>query len=113
MKQRRENRNLCAELLTIRWTDGAGDTRNEVGTLEDISETGACLHLENSIPLGSVVTLLYPEGEYLGKIKYCIYQEIGFVLGIEFDEGYRWSKSDFQPAHLLELPPAKKKSTVM
>src|SRR5713226_2011609 len=104
MKQRREKkRNMCAELLTIRWSEDDGRSREEMVTLEDISATGACLHLEHSIQPETEVSLHYPRGKYQGKVKYCTSQEIGYVLGIAFDEGYRWSKADFQPSHLLEL----------
>jgi hypothetical protein len=104
MKQRRENnRSMCAELLTIRWTDHDGATRSEVAGLEDISTTGACLNLEHSILPETEVALHYPNGKYLGKVKYCTYHETGYVLGIAFDEGYRWSRLDFEPSHLLEF----------
>ncbi|HYR83811.1 MAG TPA: PilZ domain-containing protein [Terriglobia bacterium] len=105
MKQRRENnRDMCAELLTVRWTDHDGLSQSVVATLEDISATGACLQMEHSILPGTEVCLHYPNGEYMGKVKYCIYQDLGYLLGIAFDEGYRWSKTDFEPLHLLELP---------
>jgi hypothetical protein len=104
MKQRRKkNRNMCAELLTIRWTEDDRRSRSEVANVEDISATGVCLHLEHSIPPGTEVSLRYPKGKYQGKVKYCTSQEIGYLLGIAFDNGYRWSKTDFQPSHLLEL----------
>ena len=78
MKQRREkNRNMCAELLTIRWSED-GRVRDEMVTLEDISATGACLHMELSIPPETDVSLHYPGGEYQGKVKYCTSQEIGY-----------------------------------
>lgn len=112
MKQRREtNRNLCAELVTIRWTDEDGGARSDVVALEDISATGACIHLEDPIPAETEVTLEHPNAKYLGRIKYCVFQEFGyFLVGIGFDKGYRWSKTDFQPSHLLELPVAGKSS---
>ena len=87
----------------ISWKEDDGRSRSETGTLEDISATGACLYLEHSIPAGTVVSLHYPKGKYQGKIKYCRFQEIGYSLGIAFDNRKRWSKLDFQPAHLLEL----------
>ena len=105
MKRRRENnRSLCAELLTIRWTDGDGSSRSEVVTLEDISATGACVQVEHVIPAETEVSLNYSGGQYLGKIKYCTYRDVAYFVGIAFDDGYRWSKEDFEPSHLLELP---------
>jgi len=106
MKQRREkNRVMCAELLTIRWTEGGGSCRSETVALEDITATGACLHLEHPIPAETKVSLHYENGKYEGVVKYCTCQETGYVLGIAFDDNYRWSRTDFEPSHLLELRP--------
>jgi hypothetical protein len=105
MKQRRESqRNMCAELVAIRWTDADGCQRTEPATLEDISATGVCLHLEHLIEPDTVVTVVHPTGVFQGTVKYCTYEEIGYFLGVAFEDGYRWSKTDFQPSHLLELP---------
>ena len=27
----------------------------------------------------------YPKGELLGKVRYCVYREFGYFLGIEFE----------------------------
>ena len=75
----RNDRNMCAELLTIRWSNEDGRRKTEVATLEDISPKGACLRLENPIPAETQVSLHYPKGKYEGKVKYCRYQEIGYV----------------------------------
>ena len=109
MKERREtDRNMCAELLSVRWTDDEGHGRLDVASLEDISPKGACLHVEHSLPIGTKVVVHYPNGKYSGTVKYCKLQPNGYILGIAFDDGYRWSKADFEPAHLLELPPSFK-----
>jgi PilZ domain len=104
MKDRRKNdRNMCAELLTVRWIE-EGRGRIEVAGLEDISPNGVCLQLENSIPVATPVSIYYQTGKYRGTVKYCTPNPIGYLIGIAFDKGYRWSKSDFEPSHLLELP---------
>jgi hypothetical protein len=38
----------------------------------------------------------------VGKVKYCVFREIGYFLGIEFEAGSRWSRNDFRPQHLLD-----------
>jgi hypothetical protein len=106
-----KKRNLCAALLMISWTDEEGHNRSEIGTLEDVSTAGACLHLEHSIPAETEVSLHYPKGKYQGKVKYCTSEEIGYSVGIAFNNSHRWCKLDFQPAHLVELRlPSPKKS---
>jgi len=96
-------RNLCADLLKIRWTDEAGSGRRELATLEDISPTGACLKVENEIPVGTTLTILYPRGSYQGRVKHCDPQRDWYFVGVEFTPGYRWSREQYEPAHLLQL----------
>jgi PilZ domain len=96
-------RSLCADLLKIRWTDESGSGHREVATLEDISPTGACLKIENAIPVGTKLTILYPNGSYQGRVKHCDPQMDWYFVGVEFAPGYRWSKEQFEPAHLLQF----------
>jgi hypothetical protein len=111
MKQRRkDDRNLCAEFISIRWTDADGQNRSELATLEDISATGACLLLEFSIPPETEISLHYPNGQYRGIVKYSTLDKTGYLHGIEFHPPDRWSKTDFEPSHLLELPLRRKQS---
>jgi hypothetical protein len=98
--RRKTKRNLCAALVRIGWSEEDGSNRTEVGTLEDISATGACLHLENPIPSDITVSLHHPKGRYKGKVKYCRSQEIGYLLGIAFEPGHHWTRFDFYPSHL-------------
>lgn len=93
----------------ISWTEEGGVTRMEIAALEDISATGACLHLEHHIPAEATVSLHHPKGKYEGKVRYCRSQEMGYLLGIVFDPGYRWTRLDFQPSHLLGLRVAQPK----
>jgi hypothetical protein len=101
--RRKKKRNLCADLIAISWTEKSGRIRSDMGTLQDISAAGACLHLEQSIPAGTGVSLYYPKGKYDAKVKYCRSEQSGYLVGIEFDPGYRWSRRDFQPSHLIDL----------
>ena len=110
MKQRRkDDRNLCAEFITVSWLDAEGQRRSQVATLEDISATGACVLLEFSIPPETEISLHYPKGQYRGKVKYSAEDKTGHLHGIEFHAPDRWSKSDFVPSHLLELPLFRRK----
>ncbi len=96
-------RSLCADLLKIRWTDESGTGHRELATLEDISRTGACLKVEKAIPVGTTLTILYPSGSYQGRVKHCDPQMDWYFVGVEFAPGYRWSKEQFKPAHLLQF----------
>jgi hypothetical protein len=104
MRERRsEIRMLCADLVEVNWKDAAGKRRKAQAVLEDISSSGACLQLESPVPLGVLVHWRSPKMEFSGLVRYCVYREIGYYLGVEFDDGSRWSKRVFKPQHLLDL----------
>ena len=44
----------------------------------------------------------YPNGELTGRVKYCVFREIGYFLGIEFEPGSRWSERHYRPQHMLD-----------
>ena len=102
LDRRVETRMLCADIVDVKWKDKSGRTRRGVANLEDISLSGACLQLENPIPLQTMVYITYPKGELLGKVRYCVYREIGYFLGVEFEPGCRWSQRQFRPQHMLD-----------
>lgn len=102
MDRRIEPRLLCADLVDVQWKDQTGRVRRSVANLEDISLSGACLQVDRPVPLGTPYRITYPKGVLLGKVKYCVFREIGYFLGIEFEVGSRWSRSDFRPQHLLD-----------
>lgn len=93
---------MCADLVDIHWRDQNGRLRRGVANLEDISLSGACLQVERPVSLGSTVNITHPNGELAGKVKYCVFREIGYFLGIEFEPGSRWSQREFRPQHLLD-----------
>jgi hypothetical protein len=100
--RRIEPRMLCADMVDVQWKDKSGRIRKGVANLEDISLSGACLQFDRPIPLQTDLSISYPKGELTGKVRYCVYREIGYFLGIEFEAGCRWSASHFKPQHLLD-----------
>jgi hypothetical protein len=93
---------LCADLVDIQWRDHTGRNRRGVANLEDISLSGACLQVERPVTLGCAIRITYPNGVLLGVVKYCVFREIGYFLGIEFDPGNKWSQRSYRPQHLLD-----------
>jgi len=100
--RRVEHRLLCADLVDVQWKDSSGRVRHGVANLEDISISGACLQVERPVPLGTRYRISYPKGLLSGTVKYCVFREIGYFLGIEFEPGTRWSRNEFRPQHLLD-----------
>ena len=93
---------LCADMLEVHWKDETGD-RQAMALLEDISPSGACLHLEIPIPSGTQIHWGFPKQQCGGTIRYCVYREIGYFIGVEFEAGFQWSKKTYLPQHLLDL----------
>src|SRR5438552_17549765 len=102
LDRRVEPRMLCADLVDVKWKDQTGRTRRGVANLEDISLSGACLQVDRPVVLGTTLLIGYPSGELTGKVKYCVFREIGYFLGVEFEPGSRWSQRHFRPQHLLD-----------
>lgn len=64
--------------------------------------SGACVQVDLPVPLNTVLRISYPKGNLQGKVCYCVYREIGYFLGVEFEPGFRWSLRSFRPQHLLD-----------
>ncbi|GIU75554.1 MAG: hypothetical protein KatS3mg004_2641 [Bryobacteraceae bacterium] len=100
--RRSEPRMLCADLVDVRWKDQSGKTRRAVANLEDISFSGACLQLETKVPVGAPMRITYAKGEYSGVVRYCMFKDIGYFVGVQFEPGCKWDEREFRPQHLLD-----------
>ena len=104
MQERRtEPRMLCADMVNVSWKDPMGKRRRLTGLLEDISVSGACLQLETAIPSGAEIRWSSRKKEFAGRVRYCVYREIGYFVGVEFAAGSKWSRRVYKPQHLLDL----------
>lgn len=101
-ERRNQTRMLCADLVDVRWKDETGRNKRVIANLEDISASGACLQMDEQIPLETRVRMSYPKGEFNGVVRYCVFREIGYFLGLEFENGTTWSHQEFKPMHLLD-----------
>ena len=102
-ERRSEVRLLCADMVEVRWKDRSGDQQGTTAILEDICVSGACLQVEAPIPLGVEILWDQPKQRFQGYVRYCVYREIGYFVGVEFDASFKWSKKAFKPQHLLDL----------
>lgn len=138
MSERRlENRFLCAELVTVNWVDAEAELesgsdessgnapdltsvtprhtsknapRIAEGVLEDISALGACVQVEDRIPLGAAISILAHHGgvdsggaRFSGYVSYCEYRDFGYFVGIRLSDETPWSTRAFEPEHLTNL----------
>ena len=103
MKERRiEARLLCADLLDVHWTDKSGRSHTALANLEDISISGACLQVDMPVPHETLLLIEHPKVELVGRVRYCVFRETGYFLGVQFEPGFRWTLRNFRPKHLLD-----------
>ncbi len=101
--ERREDRELCADLVKVQWQPESGPARSEWLILEDISPSGACIESEQPIPPDTVVSLEFAGEACQARIKYCRFDKINYLIGVHFEDGYRWSRRRFKPQHLIQF----------
>ncbi|HEU0118952.1 MAG TPA: hypothetical protein VFQ91_00380 [Bryobacteraceae bacterium] len=103
MAERRiEPRLLCADLVDIEWQDEHGQAQRAVANLEDISGLGACLQLEQEIPLRTIIRMTVMKNQYSGEVRYCVFREYGYFLGVQFEPGVKWNERTCKPLHLFD-----------
>jgi hypothetical protein len=101
--ERREDRELCADLVQVKWKIADGPERIEWAILEDISSSGACFVIEQAIPSNTIVALQFAADSLEARVKYCNPENSKYLLGVQFEQGYRWSRRRFKPQHLIQF----------
>ncbi|MFB3828270.1 MAG: hypothetical protein ACE15B_15995 [Bryobacteraceae bacterium] len=90
-------------MVEAAWRDPAGRTRKATALLEDICTSGACVQLDTPVPPGRRMRLRCGGKTLAGTVRYCVFREIGYFVGVEFARDRKWSRADFEPQHLLDL----------
>ena len=104
VKQKRfENRDLCADLVKVIWAPNFRQSCMDWAILGDISPSGACLEIDEPIPENTIVMLEFGGERCQAVVRYCKYDMVNYLLGVEFEEGYRWSSNRWEPKHLIQL----------
>jgi hypothetical protein len=119
MNERRfESRFLCADLVKADWMAGEDEFRTVEAVLEDISPVGACIQVEERIPLGVPIAISATsakdaankanpddggQASFFGIVSYCVYRDYGYFVGIRLSDETRWSQGVFNPQHLTNL----------
>ena len=100
MERRGEGRLWCSDLIRVR-REGA---RRAIlaANLEDISPSGACVLLEEPLPVATSVVLICRRSRFRGTVKYCVHHEVGYFAGVQFEAGQKWSRELYEPKHLLD-----------
>ena len=94
---------LCADMVQVCWKEDSGRKYKCTALLEDISRSGMCLQFEVPVPVGTRVDIHCPGEKLTGTVRYCMYREIGYFVGMELEGSTKWSRQQFEPQHLLDL----------
>ena len=101
--KRREDRELCADLVKVLWKTNSDKAQNDWAILEDISPSGACFEMERPILPNTEIVLEFPTDTCQAKVVYCRFDKVKYFVGVKFKQGYRWSRRKFKPQHLIQF----------
>jgi hypothetical protein len=101
-ERRIESRFLCADVVHLTCMESRR-VRTLEAMLEDISPVGACLQIEEDVPLSTEVALTAGDKTLYGVVSYCAYREYGYFVGIHFCDDTHWSRKVFEPDHLTSI----------
>ena len=102
-----EPRLLCSDLVTLLLHGPRVATRELTAVLEEISVHGACVQLEDAIPLETSVRFLFARSaggnDLTGTVIRCAQQPgLGYFAEIQFSPGCTWSPELYRPMHLFD-----------
>lgn len=95
-------RMMCSELVLVQWEDPPGNGCTATGILEDISGTGACVQLEVPVSEGARLSIRPPGVSLRGTVRYCVFREAGYFVGLRFDDDCKLAVSEYRPQHLID-----------
>jgi hypothetical protein len=98
--KRSEPRFMCSEPVNILVNDGS-TLAEGIANLEDISPSGACVHLDEAIRVGANIEIICSTCSFKGTVRNCRYTVAGFDVGMEFTTPKAWNLERFEPKHLL------------
>ena len=79
-----------ADTVLLSWKDQPGQKQDGPADMADISRSGASVRTRHPMKIGTTLSVGYQDQELIGKVRSCISGPTGYVLGIEFEDGYRW-----------------------
>jgi len=103
-EKRHEKRDMCSDLVELRFQDQTGRWLSETGLVEDVSASGLCVSLSLPVMVGHLVEINAEGFRGNARIRYCELCEYSYLLGLEFSDGFEWNRQKWQPKHLLTLP---------
>lgn len=80
-----------ADTVLLSWTDQSGRKQDGPADLANISASGASVRTQRPVKVGTTITLVYQDHEFAGQVRNCKSESPGYLVGVEFADGYRWT----------------------
>lgn len=93
---------MCAQLVRLRPSGKGASQKGVTAILEDISSGGACVQVEERVATGATVMLVIGRHRFPAAVRYCVFRDTGYFVGLQFDSGIHWSRETVAPEHLLD-----------
>jgi len=77
------------ESVDLKWQDASGAPLKGVGTMQDLSASGARIRVSHSIPVQAALAVAFNGKEVIATVRYCVRKHGEFVAGIEFLPEYQ------------------------
>jgi hypothetical protein len=88
-EKRAELRVAIMARIEAHWEDGAGAQHITPGKLEDFSDGGLCIRVNDAISVGSKLIVQWHRGKFSGTVVQCRHHGQEYVLGIKRDPPLR------------------------
>ena len=103
-ERRGQKRLLCSELVEIYWMGPKGTRHQEIVVLENLSAHGLGLFTGVALSEGTNVRVIVNERELSARVKHCVFQGNGHLVGLALDHASKWTTGrDLAPEHLLDV----------
>ena len=86
--------------MRVEWTEASGQSGTAWANLEDISASGACVQVDRAVPVEAEVRIFCDQTELHGRVRYCVFRDTGYFVGVQFEGGSKWNRQDYRPKHL-------------
>jgi hypothetical protein len=53
----------------------------------------------DSAPPGTAIHMTTPSRDFSAHVRHCVYREIGYFVGVEFNPASKWSEQSYSPPH--------------
>ncbi len=83
--RRYNDRAAKAEKTELHWNDATQQTVHAVGSLADLSPSGARVLVDRPVPVNTPIRISVANQERTGSVRWCVKRMRGYSIGVQFD----------------------------